>query len=302
MKRKIYTVLMLVAALQVLGHKASAQQTFTITQYMNNLVPINPAYSTLDNSANVNAVGRRQLIGYNGAPQTFLINASLPVPSLTGTAGLIAMNDKSGPENLTELNLFFAKKIQLSSTTFLSTAINGGLRTYKVNNVDPSDPSFFGSDVNKTDANLGFSVMLHSSNYYVGLSLPRLTLSTIGKSAQQNNYYMNTYYLTGAYLKNLGDDFKIKPAALVTYSGSNLPLQLNVSGTLYVKDVVGLGVNYRSTNDFAGILSLYINNSVNIGYSYQFSTASYAIGGVNNTTQELTLSYRFGNGLKAKLL
>lgn len=293
---------MFVAALQLYSHKALAQQPFTFTQYMNNLTPVNAAYSALDDVANVNVVGRKQFIGINGAPQTFLFNGSVPIPSLTSTAGLIVLNDKYGPENLTEINAFFAKKIQLSSKTYLSTAINGGFRVYKVTNVDASDPKFNGTDISQTEANLGFSVMLHSDNYYVGLSLPRLSLNTIGKSAQENSYYMNTYYLTGAYLQALSSDFKFKPAALVTYSGSNLPVEFNVSGTLYVKDVVGVGVNYRSTNDFAGILSLYINNNINLGYSYQFSTAAYTIGGINNTTQEITLSYRFGNVLKSKLL
>jgi type IX secretion system PorP/SprF family membrane protein len=293
---------MVVAALQLWSHTAMAQQPFTITQYMNNLTYINAAYANLDNVANVNAVGRKQFIGINGAPTSFMFNGNVPVPSLNSTAGLTLLNDKTGAESLTEINAFFAKKVQLSSTTFLSAAINGGFRVYKVIDVDPSDPRFNGSDVNQTEANLGFSVMLHSDNYYVGVSLPRLSLNTIGQSAQANNYYMNTYYLTGAYLKTLDEDFKIKPAALVTYSGSNLPVEFNVSTTLYVKDVLGVGVNYRSTNDFAGILSLVINKNFNFGYSYQFSTAAYSIGGVNNTTQEVTLSYRFGNNLKPKLL
>jgi type IX secretion system PorP/SprF family membrane protein len=301
MKRKIHIVLVLIAASQLWSLRAMAQQPFNFTQYMTNGTPINAAYSALDDVANVNVVGRKQFIGINGAPQTFLFNGSVPIPSLTSTAGLLVLNDQSGPENVTEINAFFAKKIQLNKTLTLSTAINGGLRTYKVNNVDAADPAFYGSDVNRTQANLGFSVMLHSSDFYVGLSLPRLSLNTIGKTAQENKYFMNTYYLTGAYLKDLGSDFKIKPAALVTYSGSNLPMELNVSATLYAKDVVGVGVNYTTTNAFAGILSIFINNNINVGYSYQFSTAAYAIGGINNTTQELTLSYRFG-ATKAKLL
>ncbi len=304
MKKNILKLLLFVVALQIWNNKAMAQQPFTFTQYMNNLTPVNPAYSTLDNAANVNVVGRKQWIGINGAPSTFLFNGSIPIPALNSTAGLIALNDKFGAENLTEINAFFAKKIQLSATDYLSTSINAGFRNYKVNysSLDPQDPQFNTSDVNQTVANLGLGVMLYGSNYYVGVSLPRLTLKNIGKSAKENNYYMNTYYLTGAYLKSLGPDFKIKPAVLVAYSGSNLPAQADISTTLFVKDVVGLGVNYRTNNSVAGIFSLYINNNIQFGYSYQFSTGTYALGGINNTTQEITLSYRFGNSLKSKLL
>ena len=94
--------------------KAWAQQPFTFTQYMNNLTPVNAAYSTLDNAGNLNVVGRKQFIGINGAPSTFLFNGSLPITSINSNAGLIVLNDAYGAESLTEINGFFAKKIQLS--------------------------------------------------------------------------------------------------------------------------------------------------------------------------------------------
>lgn len=291
--------------MQVWCNKASAQQPFTFTQYMNNLTPINAAYSTLDPAANINVVGRKQFIGIDGAPNTFLFNGSVPLASIGSTAGLLVLNDKFGAENLTEINAFFAKKIQLSSNTFLSAGINAGFRTHKVTSsqLAPTDPLFGSSDINETQTNIGLSAMLSGSNYYVGVSLPRLTLSSIGQTAAQNDYYMNTYYLTAAYLKPLGDDFKIKPAFLLDYAGTNLRLTYDVSGTLYVKNVVGLGVNYHQADDaLAGIVSIFVNNNIQFGYSYQFSVGQYALGGINNTTQEITLSYRFGKSLVSKLL
>src|SRR4051812_37002614 len=101
MKRKLHILLMFVAALQLYSHKALAQQPFTFTQYMNNLTPVNAAYSTLDNVANVNAVGHKGLIGINGGPSTFLFNGSVPIPSLTSAAGLMVLNDSYGAESLT---------------------------------------------------------------------------------------------------------------------------------------------------------------------------------------------------------
>jgi hypothetical protein len=35
-----------------------------------------------------------------------------------------------------------------------------------------------------------------------------------------------------------------------------------------------------------------------LGYSYQFGTASNNIGGFNNSTNEITLTYRFGQHLE----
>jgi len=302
--KKYLSILTLLVLAQLSYNKAWAQQPFTFTQYMNNLTPVNAAYSTLDDAGNLNVVGRKQFIGISGAPSTFLFNGSMPIPGIASNAGLIVLNDKYGAENLTEINGFFAKKIQLSGGSFLSAGINAGFRNHTVHTsaLDPSDPRFANSDIDETETNVGLSAMLSGSNYYVGVSLPRLTLSSIGKSAQENNYIMNTYYLTGAYIKTLNEDFKVKPAALIAYGGSNLPVMVDVSTTLYIKNVLGLGVNYHSQDALAGIVSVNINNNIMFGYSYQFSVGKYALGGINNTTQEITVSYRFGKDIKAKFL
>jgi type IX secretion system PorP/SprF family membrane protein len=211
---------------------------------------------------------------------------------------LVVLQDKIGSENLTEINAFFAKKVQLSGTNFLSASINAGFRNHKItySSLDPSDPKFQNSDVNETITNLGFGVMLYGSNYYVGLSLPRLSLSSGTNTAP------NAYYLTGAYVKDLGTDFKLKPSVLLAYQGNALPLEYNLAATLYVKDAFGVGASYRNDNALAGILSVNVTKNIQFGYSYQFSVGKYPIGSINNTTQELTLSYRFGKGLAAKFL
>jgi type IX secretion system PorP/SprF family membrane protein len=298
MKKHLYIVLLVGLATQLWGNKAMAQEPFTFTQYMNNLTPVNNAYATTDNAANINVIGRRQWVGIDGAPQSFMLNASTPISGIGSSAGLVVLQDKIGSENLTEINAFFAKKVQLSGTNFLSASINAGFRNHKItySSLDPTDPKFQNSDVNESITNLGFGVMLYGSNYYVGLSLPRLSLSS------NSNATPNAYYLTGAYIKNMGTDFKLKPSVLLTYQGNALPLEYNLSATLFVKDAVGIGFNYRNDNALAGILSVNATKNIQFGYSYQFSVGKYPVGSINNTTQEITLSYRFGKNLAAKFL
>ncbi|MBW4891062.1 PorP/SprF family type IX secretion system membrane protein [Mucilaginibacter sp. HMF5004] len=298
MKKHLYIALLVGLTTQLWSNKALAQQPFTFTQYMNNLTPVNNAYSTTDNAGSVNLIGRRQWVGIDGAPSSFLLNGSVPLAGVGGNVGLVLLQDKIGPENLTEINAFFAKKVQLSGGNFLSASINAGFRNHKItySSLDPSDPKFQNSDVNETITNLGFGVMLYGSNYYVGLSLPRLSLNS------GTNTSPNAYYLTGAYVKDLGTDFKIKPSVLLAYQGNALPLEYNFSATLYVKEDVGVGFNYRNDNAVAGILTVNVAKNIQFGYSYQFSVGKYPVGGVNNTTQELTLSYRFGKNLAARFL
>src|ERR1700712_5310747 len=126
----ITVVLFLLASKQ----KVQAQtQQFSFTQYMDNLTPLNPAYSLLDQAGSVNTMARKQWVGIDGAPTTFLINANIPVPSITAAAGLIVMNDQFAIERQTEANAYFAKAIQLGQNNYLGVAINAGIRRYVAN-------------------------------------------------------------------------------------------------------------------------------------------------------------------------
>ncbi|RYZ91927.1 MAG: type IX secretion system membrane protein PorP/SprF, partial [Sphingobacteriaceae bacterium] len=262
------------------SNTVTAQINSDYSQYMDNLTPINPAYSLLDKAGSINTIVRKQFTGIPGAPTTVLFNANLPVESIGGTVGLIVKNDGIGNQNMTDINAFFAKSVQLTSENFLSVSLNAGIRRFVVDNTSISsgyDPTF-PYDIRETKPNLGFGVMFYSSNYYIGLSLPSLTIKQLGSSENDvnlNNTFKSTYYLTGAYLKTLNEDVKVKPATLVAVTNGE-PVRVNVSGTMYLKDVLGLGVNYLHNTDgsqFAGIVSFNFS-TVRLGYSYQFSGAS----------------------------
>ncbi|MEO6149025.1 MAG: PorP/SprF family type IX secretion system membrane protein [Mucilaginibacter sp.] len=292
-------------ALLFLINTVTAQINSDYSQYMDNLTPVNPAYSLLDKSGSINSIVRKQFTGIPGAPTTVLFNANLPVESIGGVLGLIVKNDGIGNQNLTDINAFFAKSVQLTEENFLSVSLNAGIRRFVVDNTSISsgyDPAY-PYDVRETRPNLGFGVMFYSSNYYIGLSLPSLTIKTLGNSeTETTTNFKSTYYLTGAYLATLNDDMKFKPATLIAVTNGE-PVRTNLSGTIYLKDVLGLGANYLRNGDgnqFAGIVSFNFN-TVRLGYSYQFSGAS-GLGVYNSAIHEVTLNYRFGKVTGPKLL
>lgn len=294
---------MLCLILLLTGSRIRAQQnTFSYNQYADNLTPVNPAYSLLDKAGNVNILGRRQFVGLDGAPTSLLMSGSLPIESIGATAGLFLVNDKFAVENQTEVNAFFAKSIQLTRNTYLSVSINAGIRSYIANysTLDPNDP-IFSTDVRETKPNIGFGVMFFSDNYYIGLSVPELSFRNLGSaSVLQANYLRSHYYFCGGLLARLSDDLQFKPATLVSYLQGS-PVIADISGTLYMAEQLGLGVNYRTNKQVAGIISVNAN-SFKVGYSYQFGTSSTNLGGYNNATHEVSISYRWGTDLQRKLL
>lgn len=278
------------------------QQIYSYSQYADNLTPVNPAYSLLDKAGSVSVLGRKQFIGIDGAPSSVMLNANFPIESVNGAAGVYVLNDQAAVEHQIEANVFFAKGVQLTQTDFLAVSLNLGVRNYVGNysQLDASDPQFM-TDVRETKPNIGFGVMLYSTNYYLGLSVPEFTIRSLGTaSEQQANYLRTHFYFSGAYLADVSDDVKFKPASLVSYVNGS-PVLANVSGTLYLKEQLGIGLNYRTDKKAAAMLSV-IGKAFRVGYSYQFGTSSNNLGGVNIATHEVSISYRFGNVAGSKLL
>ncbi|RZJ15071.1 MAG: type IX secretion system membrane protein PorP/SprF, partial [Acinetobacter sp.] len=140
-----------------------------------------------------------------------------------------------------------------------------------------------------------------SDHYYIGLSVPQLSIQNLGTaSIQQTTYLQNHYYLAAAYLFGQQEDFAIKPAALVSYT-KDQPVNLNFSTTLYLKQLLGIGANYNTNKQLAAILSVH-GKKFKLGYSYEFGTATANLQGYNNATSELSLTYRFGNKVNTKML
>jgi type IX secretion system PorP/SprF family membrane protein len=277
-----------------------AQQTTTYTQYINNITPINPVYSLFQQGGSINTTIRKQWIGVPGAPTSYLFNGSLPVESINASAGLIATNDDVAIEHLTEVNAFFAKGIRLDKKISLGVAINAGFRKYvadysQINSADP----VFSNDIHQSQPNIGFAVMLYSDQYYFGVSVPELSIFTLGNASVQNNVDFQTHYcfVAGA-TTTLSDDCQLKYSGLLSYV-KGAPALGDVSALVYVRNTLGVGLNYKTNNEVAGMVSVNYDR-FRIGYSYEFATNSNSIGSMVNSTNEISLGFRFGKGSQVK--
>lgn len=303
---KLFKQALLTSALVLMLSVSQAQQSTSFTQYQDNQVPFNSAYSLLDKAGSVNLNSRKQWAGIEGAPYTFQLNGSLPIEKINGAAGLSLTYDKFNIEKLTEVSAFFAKAVQLSDQNFFAASFNAGFRNYiaSYTEVDPNDVSFR-NDIRETVGTVGLGVMLYSpEKYYIGASLPRLSFRSLGNaSADEKRNYSNTYYFSGAYLFNLNEEVKFKPATMVSYSRT-YNTEADFSATVYLKDKFGLGVNYKTTSEVTGIISVIFNTNVKLGYSYQTGFGNANIGKISKGSHEISVGIRFGGKgpLQPKLL
>jgi type IX secretion system PorP/SprF family membrane protein len=285
--------------LPLTGSKSLAQNGSSgFSQYADNLIPFNPAYSAVNKDGSFTLTGHKELVGIQGGPTSAIASAALPIKQFGMMAGLFLSDDRIAIEHQFEINGFIAKYIQLSADQFLSASVNFGTRNYSAaySTLDSFDPTF-STDIRETKTNVGFGIMLFSDKYFIGFSVPELSSRTLGIVQQSN--LSSHYYLTAAYLADVSEDIKLKMSSLVSYVKKDQTLA-DLSGILYFKNQFGLGAGYRTNKQIAGIFSINFNN-FRIGYSYQFG-ASGAIGGINNAIHEIGLLYKLGDTHKFGLL
>lgn len=292
MKRKL-----LITAAAILGASitASGQQVLTHTQHGELRTVMNSASSLMHMDGEVSIIGRRQWLGVEGAPQVFWGSGHLGLPHFGATVGLYVRHESLALEHLTEANAFFAKRVQISATEYVGLSLNAGIGYLdgRFSQLDPMDPAFR-EDVKETDALIGFGVMLYRPNrYYVGLSLPRLMLGSLGVGSERRYNFRNQYHLTAGARFALGTDFQFRPSLLVTYA-DNLRPQIDISALVYLKEVFGIGMNIRSYGDMAGMAQVNFGR-VGFGYSYQFNPRNEPLNRrIGNNTHEIGINYRFG--------
>lgn len=287
-----------VAAILMFAAAANAQQPLTHTQHGRLRTVLNPAASLIAGGGEVSVISRRQWVGVDGAPAVFWGSGHIGFKDFGATAGLSIRHESLAVEKLSEASAFFAKSVRISQTEYVGLSLNAGVAYMdgRFSQLDPQDPAFR-EDVKEVDPLVGFGVMLYRpERYYVGLSLPRLMLGSLGGSDDSRYNFRNIYHLTAGALFPLGTDFHFRPSVLVTYSESLRP-QAEASALFFIKQVFGIGGNFRSYGEIAGMAQFNFA-SFGLGYSYQFNPGSEVLSRrINNTTHEIGLSYRFGNQL-----
>jgi len=291
---------LILAALLLLGWVlvTRAQQALTHTQHGQLRTVVNPAASLMSGGGEVSLIGRRQWAGMDGAPTVFWGSGHVGFESFGATAGVNLRHESLAVEKLTEASAFFAKSVRISETEYVGLSLNAGVSYLdgRFSQLDPLDPAFR-EDVKETDALVGFGVMLYRpERYYVGLSLPRLMLGSLGVATDSRYNFRNVYHLTAGALFPMGTDFHLRPSVLVTYA-ENLRPQAEASALVFIKEVFGIGANVRSYGEVAGMAQFNFGG-FGLGYSYQFNPGNEPLNRrISNTTHEIGLSYRFGGAM-----
>lgn len=271
---------------------ARAQQAPIYSQYMLNGLVINPAYASMDESANLNVLGRDQWAGVNGAPKTAWVSFNTPIKESRTNLGFSAMRESITVDTRTDLSLMASQKVSLNEGLQLAMGLQAGVSQYQEKNsqLTTTDP-VFAQNQSYLKTNVGFGFELFTENFYIGLSAPYFKSFDLGKSVNRI-VTVPTYYLTAGYAYQVNDDLLFKPVVLFRDTkGDGFQYDLNASFLL--KDRVWLGASWRSEKTVTALVQVRVSTMFEVGYSYDQPTNSN-LKGATGASHEIMLNLRFG--------
>ena len=287
-----YITIITFMALLIVGRVANAQQQAMFSQYMYNGLAINPAYAGSQETASMTALMRQQWVGMEGAPSTQTFSAHMPIEKKRIGVGLMLLHDKIAVTDQTGVYGSYAYKIPMKKGQ-LALGIQAGFTHYNstFSEVSLTDQTFATADISEFHPNFGFGAYYSTEKFYAGFSIPQLVQFKLDReNPDVNGLILRHYFVHTGYVFDLNQDFKLKPNVLIKMvNGASVELDLNA--TLYYKNLVGLGISWRTMDAFVVFFQVQITERLQLGYAYDITTT--AVRKVSYGSHEIFLNYRF---------
>ncbi|PST83385.1 hypothetical protein C7T94_12475 [Pedobacter yulinensis] len=275
---------------------AQAQQDAMYSQYVFNMMAINPAYTGNRNAISASAFYRSQWSGIDGAPRTGNVTVQSPLNGERMGLGIQVFDDRLGITSTTGAIGSYAYHLTLNNEAKLSFGLQASAMQYKANygSVDLGsgaaiDPAF-SQNVSKTIANAGAGAFYHTEKFYAGLSALDLLPNKLNENTELSARQVPHFFFTTGYVFPVGEDFKFKPSVLVK-AVKGAPVEGDIQATFWIKDFISVGGLYRTNADVSGLLGIQVSPQFYLGYAYDASTT--ALKRFNSGSHEIMIRYEF---------
>jgi type IX secretion system PorP/SprF family membrane protein len=287
----------LIFSLLAFSIHATAQQDILYTQYMFNGLTINPAYAGNHNALSVSGMTRKQWIGIDGAPSTFLISAHMPFINDKVGLGLMISQDKIGVGSKVQATMAYSYKIIKEDKRF-SFGIQAMVLSYsqlynQLDNINEQDKNFQ-ENYQQTLFNVGAGIFYETKRYYIGFSVPQIIRNYYEPNNPASDKQLRQYIFTGGYEIYLHPLVKFKPNFLIRYN-EELPSNYGLGANLLYNEKIWLGFSYGYQNSISALLGLMLTDKMKIGFAYDYLTNGLQKAAKGSV--EMMVNYRF---LKSK--
>jgi type IX secretion system PorP/SprF family membrane protein len=263
------------------------------SQYMYNMVNINPAYAGNRGVPSVAFLWREQWSGMPGAPSTKSLSLDLPNNLKTMGYGIQFFDDKyANVLRRTGVNLMYNIKVQVTENGVLGIGFKGGFynNTKNLTNVNlgivPGYDNAFATNINKLVPQVGTGIFYNDDHFYMGMSMPDV-ITFLNK--QDKNLYQvvdNHYFLTSGYSFDINEELEFKPSIMFKAS-KGAPLAIDYNANFWIRNKLGMGVSYRKKESVLGLIEFQANPKLRVGYAYDMPFNK-------PNSHELFLRFEFG--------
>ena len=303
-----------VLLLLILGISSSqvrAQQDKMFSQYMFNMMALNPAYAGSRDVLSMSALYRNQWTGVQGAPQTATFTADMPLNQERVGIGLQLYGDKSGVIQEAGAFASYAFRIKVGAKSTLALGLQAGASSYQANlaevrtspdgQIDPA----FASNISKILPNFGTGIYLSNDRSYLSLSVPRLVKNKLSEYnvGDLRSVQVRHAYFAAGFVVGISPGIKMKPSMLVKYA-EGAPLGFDGNINFWFADRISIGASIRrnqfstwtqyTTDAIVGMLEVQLTDQIRFGYAYDRTMNNFQ--SVAPSSHEIMLRYEFGFG------
>ena len=219
------------------------------SQYLQNGMAINPAYTGTREVLSGFMSYRIQWMGTNGSPLLQSVSLHSPMKNDKVGLGLTAQFLSYGTTKSTSLYGSYAYHIRLREGR-LSFGMKAGADLSNTDYTglllnDPDDPVFKTNDQSLVLPNAGAGVYYYTDRYYAGLAIPSFLSyrrSSSGSATPYHSFSQYQFILTAGALIDISPVLKFKPSFLIDYSLNNTKklAQFDINGNFIIGDLIWL--------------------------------------------------------------
>jgi type IX secretion system PorP/SprF family membrane protein len=290
-----------------------AQQDKMFSQYMFNMMALNPAYAGSRDVLSMSALYRNQWTGVQGAPQTATFTMDMPLNRERVGVGLQLYGDKAGVMEEAGAFASYAFRIKVGARSTLALGLQAGASSYRANLTEVKttpdgsgqiDPAF-ASNISKILPNFGTGIYLSNDRGYLSVSVPRLIKNKLSEYnvGDLRSVQARQGYLAAGFVVGISPVVKVKPSMLVRYA-EGAPLGFDGNINVWFADRIAIGASVRrnqfsswtkyTTDALVGMVEIQLTDQFRFGYAYDRTMNNFQ--SVAPSSHEIMLRYEFGFG------
>jgi len=266
-----------------------AQQRSLVSNYLQNGMVINPAYTGSAGALSLSLSSRLQWQGVENAPLTNVLAAHTPLPIRFISSGLIVGYDKFGGNTTNDIFNTYSFRVRIKK---YSVSLGGLIGFSSINTVSLENDDAF-NNLQEFVPKTGFGIHVEHQKFYVGVSLPSIAIASNKQSLVANDVFYNQQYYYGGYNWEISDQFVLKPSVYIRHlKGFGLQPDINVMATAFNRFTGG--ISYRPTYAVIALVNLKINPQLYVGYSYDYLLPGIStLSTVSKGSHEIFVRYDF---------